>query len=144
MVMVGWELGKLFGRVGGERDDDLIERVDGRIGMGVECGIDVVGVGRVGGVVGFEVVIVDWGFWSWRCGCKGEFGFGGSGVWGKCVFEGVFVFGGFGLGEVLGDGGEVKEGEVEGWGILGGGLYVGVLMWGLGVLCGSLEGVGGG
>ena len=76
-------------------------------------GIDVVRVGRLGGVLRFHLLILHSGFCSWSCRCNRDFRFGRSGLCRNCLFHRLFLFGGFRLADLFRHPPEVEQGELH-------------------------------
>ena len=93
LVMLPCQFPKFFPTLRRQTHHHFIETVDGRIGIPVQCGIDVVRVGRLGGVLRFHLLILHCGFCSWSCRCNRDFRFGSEWTFVRnCLFLPSFSF----------------------------------------------------
>ena len=93
----------------------LIEAIDGRIGFPVQCGIDVVRVGRLGGAIRFHFLVFRYwidGWSRWRsCDvrCRLHLRLWLSGLCCAYLFRCLFLFGGFRLADFFRHAPKVKQ-----------------------------------
>jgi len=139
LVMLPCQFPKFFPTLRRQTHHHFIETVDGRIGIPVQCGIDVVRVGRLGGVLRFHLLILHCGFCSWSCRCNRDFRFGRSGLCRNCLFHRLFLFGGFRLADLFRHPPEVKQGELHACGILRARFYLRLFICGLRLFCRSFH-----
>ena len=138
-IMLPCQLPKFLPALRREFHHHLVEAVDGRIGIPVQLCIDVVRVGRLGGVLRFHLLILHCGFCSWSCRCNRDFRFGRSGLCRNCLFHRLFLFGGFRLADLFRHPPEVKQGELHACGILRARFYLRLFICGLRLFCRSFH-----